>query len=120
MKYLAAFFLLLAVEIFIALFVHDKIVRPYVGDILVVILLYALVRSFFQNIRFLPVFLFLFAALVECAQYFRVVDRLGLGGNRLLSTVVGTLFDWADILCYFIAAVLLAAWEHVLKAKGRA
>jgi uncharacterized membrane protein len=57
-RYLAAFFLLLATEIFIALFVHDKIFRPYVGDILVVILLYALVRSFSGRIRFLPASLF--------------------------------------------------------------
>lgn len=32
-----AFVVLLAVEIFIALFVHDRFVRPYIGDILGVI-----------------------------------------------------------------------------------
>lgn len=111
--YLAAFFILLAVECFIALFVRDKLIRPYVGDILAVILLYALVRSFSGRIRFLPAYLFLFAALVETAQYFRIVDRLNLRGNRALSTILGTSADWKDILCYFIAAVLLVIWEKL-------
>lgn len=116
-RYLAAFFLLLATEIFIALFVHDKIFRPYVGDILVVILLYALVRSFSGRIRFLPASLFLFAALVEFAQYFRLADRLNLRGNRVLSTILGTSFDWKDILCYLAGALLLALWETLADGK---
>lgn len=38
--------LLLIVEIFIALYVHDAFVRPYVGDILVAILIYCFIKSF--------------------------------------------------------------------------
>lgn len=116
-RYLAAFFLLLATEVFIALFVHDRIVRPYVGDVLVVILLYTLVRSFSGRIRFLPAYLFFFAALVEFAQYFRLADRLNLRGNRVLSTILGTSFDWKDILCYLAGAVLLAVWEKLAGGK---
>lgn len=38
--YLTAFVILLMVEICIALFVHDRFIRPYVGDVLVTVLLY--------------------------------------------------------------------------------
>ena len=40
--------LLLGVEIFIGACMHDAVIRPYGGDVLVVILLYCLIRSFWQ------------------------------------------------------------------------
>ena len=39
MKYLLVFFILLVLEVLIALFVKDRIVRPFIGDILVMILM---------------------------------------------------------------------------------
>ena len=42
--YLTAFLALLCIEILIGAFVHDAFVRPYVGDVLVVILIYCLIR----------------------------------------------------------------------------
>ncbi len=45
--------LLLGLEIIIALFAHDSIIRPYIGDLLVVILLYCFVKSFVNT----PVFM---------------------------------------------------------------
>lgn len=47
--YLITALLLLMTEVLIALFVHDRFIRPYAGDILVVLLIYALVRIFFRN-----------------------------------------------------------------------
>ena len=44
--YLVATLVLLAIEVLIALFVHDSFVRPYVGDMLVVVVIYAFVRIF--------------------------------------------------------------------------
>ena len=41
-QYLIAAVLILAVEIVIGLFVYDNIIRPYVGDFLVIILIYCL------------------------------------------------------------------------------
>ena len=37
--------LLFIIEVLIALFAHDEFIRPYVGDLLVVVLLYCLVKS---------------------------------------------------------------------------
>ena len=38
--------MLMAVETLIALYVHDKVIRPYVGDLLVVLVVYCFVRIF--------------------------------------------------------------------------
>ncbi|TYQ16429.1 UNVERIFIED_CONTAM: uncharacterized protein DUF2809 [Acetivibrio alkalicellulosi] len=111
-RYLIIFFILLIIEIIIALFVRDKIIRPYVGDILVVILIYTLIRTFAKKtIKFLPIYIFIFALTVELLQYFNIVEVLNLQSNKVLSTIIGTTFDVKDILCYFIGTVIIIIWE---------
>lgn len=106
--YFLAFILLLAVEIFIALFVHDRFVRPYIGDVLVVIVLYFLIRIFLpEGCGWLLGIIFLFATGVEILQYFRLVERLGLSDSRLMRAVLGSVYDFRDILCYGVGCVLL-------------
>lgn len=113
-KYVSAFLILLITEIIIALFLKDTIIRPFIGDVLVVILMYTFIRGLIQRpVKLLPLYLFLFAAAVETAQYFHIVDLLNLRDNRLLSTIIGTTFDKKDILAYLIATVILFIWEKL-------
>lgn len=108
---------LFIIELLIALFVHDKFIRPYVGDVLVVVLIYTFVRIFLpEGVRLLPLYIFLFAAGVEVLQYFRIGSVLGLSENRILSVVIGSVFDWKDIACYGVGCVILFAYEY--KKKG--
>lgn len=111
-KYIVAFLVLLIIEIIIALYVNDAVVRPYIGDVLVVILMYAMIRGVIKkSIKFLPLYLFLVASTVEFAQYFRIVDMLHLQNNKVISTIIGTSFDIKDIVCYLIATEILIIWE---------
>ncbi len=106
---------LFIIELLIALFVHDDFIRPYVGDVLVVVLLYTFVRIFLpEGVRLLPLYIFLFAAGVEVLQYFRIVEVLGLSDNRILSVVIGSVFDVKDIVCYGVGCVLLIIITEVL------
>ena len=105
---------LFLIELWIALFVHDKFIRPYVGDVLVVVLIYTFVRIFLpERVRLLPLYVFLFAAGVEVSQYFRIVEVLGLSDNRILSVVIGSVFDVKDIVCYGVGCSLLGVYEYV-------
>jgi hypothetical protein len=118
-KYLTAAVLLLLVEIFIALRVHDAWVRPYGGDVLVVILLYCLVRSFLN----LPVVatalgVLAFSYVVEILQYFRFVDRVGLRDDRLAVVVIGSSFEWLDLVSYTLGVALVLLFERIL-ARSR-
>lgn len=113
--YLLATVLIFLVELFIALFVRDAFIRPYVGDMLVVVLVYTCVRVLFpEKPRLLPLYVFLFAAGVEALQGIRIVELLGLENNRFFSVLIGTTFDWKDIVCYGVGCVLLGVWEVVL------
>lgn len=118
-KYLFAFLILLITEIIIALFIKDRIIRPFIGDVLVVILMYTFIRGLTQKpIKLLPLYLFLFSAAVEMTQYFHIVDRLNLQDNKWIATIVGTTFDPKDILAYLIAAVILFIWGKLEKREA--
>ncbi len=118
LKYLTAFLLLFVTEVLIALFVKDKIIRPFIGDVLVIILMYTFIRGIIKKtIKGLPVYLFIFAGLVEVSQYFHLVDRLNLRNNRLMATIMGTSFDIRDILCYSAGTIMLIIWERLEKSK---
>nr|WP_288829133.1 DUF2809 domain-containing protein [uncultured Clostridium sp.] len=113
-KYAIAFVLLLIVEVMIALYVHDSFVRPYVGDMLVVILVYSFTRIFIpERCRLLPLYVFLFAAGVEVLQYFKLVQVLGLESNRFMRIVLGSVFDIKDIVCYGAGSILLELFERI-------
>ncbi|MHC1748548.1 MAG: DUF2809 domain-containing protein [Cellulosilyticaceae bacterium] len=117
-KYTAIFLTLFVVETLIALFIHDTIIRPFVGDILVIILVYSFIRIFWDNqSRLLPMYIFIFAAIVEFAQYFKIVEMLKVQHNPFLRVVIGTTFDINDIICYLVGALLLIAGQTWQKRK---
>ena len=112
--YIILTIILLAVEVLIALFVHDQFVRPYIGDVLVVVVIYTFVRIWIpESVRLLPLYVFLFAAGVEILQYFNSVELLGVQDNVFLRTIIGTSFDVKDILCYAVGCVLI--WLSSIK-----
>lgn len=113
--YTAVFLILLVIEVLIALFVHDRFVRPYLGDVIVVVVVYCFVRIWIlERVRLMPLWVFLFAVCVEVLQYFRIVEVLGVENNAFLRTLIGTSFSWEDIVCYAAGCVVLAVWEWFL------
>lgn len=119
LKYLAAFLVLFAGEIIIALYVHDSFVRPYMGDMLVVAVICAFLRIFVpQKIKYLPIFTAAFAVLVEVLQYFDFVSLLGLADSRFFSVLLGRTFDIKDIFCYIIGGLLFFAAEKTIRGDS--
>jgi hypothetical protein len=111
--YVAATLLLFAVEVLIASFVHDAVIRPYAGDSIVVILVYTFLRSTTRlGASAAVVGAFLLACTVELGQYIHLVDQIGLGRNGFARTVLGTQFEPADFLAYAIGALVVLAGER--------
>lgn len=114
--YALLFLSVLLAKILIALFVKDAFVRPYVGDMLVTVLICCFLRIFFPTgVKLLPVYVFLFAAAVEFGQYLDMVKLLGLEGNRFISVLLGRTFSVADIFCYAIGCLAFFGTEILLK-----
>lgn len=118
--YATVFCVLMIMEICIALFVHDVFVRPYVGDMLVTLLLCCMARMVFpEKMRLLPLFVFLFAACVEIGQYFDMVAVLGLADNRILSIALGRTFSWMDLVCYAVGCVAAFGLDEIICSHKR-
>lgn len=113
--YFLLFNLIFIIEVLIALYVHDDFIRPYFGDVLVVILIYCFLKAFI-NIRTIPaaVSVLLFAFVVETLQYFRFIELVGLQDVKLAGVVIGTSFAWMDIWCYIAGFVIIILSEYLL------
>lgn len=111
-------FALFALEVYIGAKVHDTFVRPYLGDVLVVILVHAIVRTFvtFSWRRVLPgVVVFAFA--VEGLQAIHMADRLGLRPGSIPAIVLGSQADLRDLLCYVAGGLVVGGMEWMLEHR---
>lgn len=80
--YIISFLVIFCIEVLIALYVCDNFVRPYIGDVLVVVLVYSFVRIFLPTgIPRMPFYVFLFACFIEVMQYFQFRDYEPGGKN---------------------------------------
>jgi hypothetical protein len=113
-QYFLLTILLFTVEVLIALFLHDRIIRPYVGDFLVVILIYCFVRTFFKISVFKATLgTLLFAYLVEFLQYLNLIGKLGLQNSRIANLILGNLFHWVDLLAYTLGIASVIVFEKL-------
>lgn len=111
-KYGLIFLAILIVEIIIALFVKNPMIRGSVGDILVVILIYCFIQTFFNFDKAKTIIgVGIFAILLEISQAFNLVQKLGLQDNKFTSTVIGTTFDMNDIWAYVAGCALVYMLE---------
>lgn len=110
--YLLLSLILFLTEVLIAVFVNDRLIRPYGGDYLVVILLYCLVRSFVKA-PVVPTALavLVFSYLIEILQYYNLVAILGLQRSKIARIVIGTGFSWWDMVAYTLGVLTVIAVE---------
>lgn len=111
--------IIFVIEVLIALYVRDQFVRPYLGDVLVVILMYCFLRAFI-DLPTLPtaVFVLLFAFTIEYLQYIHIVEKLGLQNSKVMSTVLGTSFAWNDMLAYIAGFIIIVVGERIRATRN--
>jgi hypothetical protein len=114
---LIVFLTLTGIEILIALFVHDDFIRPYVGDIIVIAVIYYFVRIFFPDgLKYLLLYIFAFSVMIEFAQLLELT-KLVSGNNRFLEILLGTFFSVWDIVCYAAGFIIVGIIETVIKKQ---
>ena len=106
--------LLFLIETAIALYLHDNFIRPYFGDFLVVILLYCFVKSFVNvSVWVAAGLVLLFSFAIETAQYFNMVEKLGLQHYKVAKVVLGNSFAWMDLLAYILGILIVISIEKI-------
>lgn len=120
LPYILTFVALLLVEIYIGLYVRDRFIRPYFGDVLVTMLLCCLFRAVKPTgVRWLPFYVFAFSVFVEITQYFDLVALLGWEGNALISTLMGRSYSYKDLICYAVGCAAFGVIEWGCKRRKK-
>jgi DNA integrity scanning protein DisA with diadenylate cyclase activity len=120
LKYLLLTLFIFLVEVLIATKLsHIFFVRAYLGDVIVVILLYTFVKSFVKvNNEKLILGILIFSFLIEFAQYFHIAEKLGFRPGSLMYIVIGNSFSWIDNLCYAVGCLLLYLFVKMAKSEN--
>lgn len=118
-NYFALAILFFIIEVLIALFVNDRFIRPYLGDVLVVILIYCFLRSFLKlPILTVAISVLVFSFAIEFLQYLNIVEKLGLEKSKIARTVIGTSSSWLDLLTYIVGiAIVIVVEKYWFKKK---
>lgn len=113
--YLIAALILFAIEVLIALFVRDTFIRPYIGDVLAVALVYTALRAA-TPLTLIPALAttLAIAFAIEAAQALNFLDAIGRRDNAVARTILGGVFDWSDLGAYAAGAAIIFAIERAL------
>ena len=120
LKYLLLTIFIFLVEVLIATKLSGVFfVRAYLGDVIVVMLLYTFVKSFVKvNDQKLILGILIFSFLVEFAQYFNIAEKLGFRPGSLMYIIIGNSFSWIDNLCYAVGCLLLYFFVKMTKSEN--
>ncbi|RMB56259.1 DUF2809 domain-containing protein [Dokdonia sinensis] len=125
LRYFIAFTIILITEICIALFFTDTFIRPIFGDFLAVILVYCFgmfVVSLFSkpNFKWKKKLLLIslgIAIAIETLQAFPFLEMMGLEENKIATIILGSTFDWWDVLAYLVGALVVYGVEIYLSRR---
>lgn len=118
LRHFTLFLAVLISEVCIALFLNDHFIRPFVGDLLVVVLIYFFFKSWLDATAVkLAIAVFLFACLIETLQYFNLIEWLGLENFSLAKIILGATFDWLDLLAYFLGTIFSLLLDQLITPK---
>ncbi|MEO0894880.1 MAG: DUF2809 domain-containing protein [Bacteroidota bacterium] len=109
---------LFVIEVLIALYVRDSFIRPKVGDYLVVIFLYCFLMAFVEmKVWKAALIVWLFAIAVECLQYVKIVEVLGWQDSELARVLIGTHFNFEDIVAYSLGILTVLGLEWLVNRQ---
>ena len=115
-RYFKVFLVLLIIEIGIATFISSGFIRHYLGDYLVVIMMYCFFMSFFNLKPIVSAWIVLIlATLVEIGQFFNLLNLLNLAENKLAYIILGNVFSYGDLVAYLLGIITVMIVEN----KGR-
>ncbi len=111
-RYFLIFLLLLLIEIAIALFSDHFFIRGFLGDVLVIPLLYSLIKIFIEiSTAKAIISIVIFAFIIEFLQSFQIYESLGMH-SELTKILLGTTFDWKDLAAYLFGGILIYGFEE--------
>lgn len=112
-RYFTPFLLVLVAEIAIAIFYFHRFVRGFLGDVLVIPLMYYLLRSI-SSLKHKPTILLvlLIGFITEVFQWLSLIQHLKMN-DSFTRLVLGNTYDPLDLLAYVLGAILVLVIEKI-------
>lgn len=115
-NYFIIFTILLLIEVIIAVFIKQRFIRGWLGDFLVVIMIYCFLRSLFKiKIPKAAIITLILAYFTEWLQHLNFVKYIHLAGNEFSLVVLGHAFSWLDIIAYTAGILFVVGIEYLLR-----
>lgn len=110
-KYFIGFIITFLLEVIIALYIKNNIIRNYIGDVLIIICIYFLIKTIFENkFKNIAIYILILGILVEILQYFNITQYIA-GNSKALKIILGSTFDIKDIICYVVGYGIIKLYE---------
>ncbi|MCA0151647.1 ribosomal maturation YjgA family protein [Winogradskyella vincentii] len=104
---------LFLIEIAIAFIIKTGFIRYTLGDFLVVILLYAIIRGCTNlKVWVSALVVLLIAYIIEFLQLFHVLAYCNLQNNPTANLIFGSTFQIGDLLAYTLGILSVLIFEH--------
>ncbi len=112
-NYLILFIILLLLEFAIAYFHFNSFIRGFLGDVLVILLLYSFLKIFIKNnVLKTALSVLAFTYFVELLQFFKLAAKFDIQSEILL-TIIGSVFDFWDLVAYTLGFILILLIEKI-------
>ncbi|GMQ57270.1 hypothetical protein AN1V17_16650 [Vallitalea sediminicola] len=87
---------------------HNQFIRGFIGDVVVIILIYCFIKIFVEvDSLKLSISILLFSVLLEILQYLKFINYIGLGQSKVAKIIIGTTFDFRDLLAYVLGTIIV-------------
>ena len=117
-NYFFAFTVLFVIEAAIAIFLKSGFIRHTFGDYLVVILLYCLLRSFWnEQPSRIAVVVLIISYIVELLQLTTYLEYLNLHNSYSVKLILGNSFSVGDMIAYTLGILTVMIVEYLLDMK---
>lgn len=111
-KFLFIFLAIFIIEVLIGKYLYDAFIRPFGGDVFVVVLIYTFFRVFLKtDNKKLALGVLIFSFVIEFLQSVHYVTWFGWENNKLMSTLLGTSFSVYDLLAYFVGYLICLCFK---------
>ena len=119
--YFILFLAMFAAEAAILKFFEKNLfIRGFIGDVLAVIFLYALIMSVVKiKKNYVIVFSYLTGIILEIGQYYNFAKIIGMENNKVFKVLFGAHFDWKDISAYSIGAIIVLIMEILVEKNKK-
>ena len=115
LKYFIASIVLFLVELTIAILHFNAFIRGFLGDVLIILLMYSFLKIFIKNnILKTAIFVLAFAYFVEFLQFFRLAELFHIK-SKILLIIVGSVFDLWDLVAYTLGFLFILLIEKIIK-----